>query len=105
MNIKRIRVGKRLSEACIFNDVAYLAGQVPENTIEKGIEAQAEEVLSVIENLLLVIGSNKTNILQTQIFLKDIQDIHVMNKVWDAWIPEGFTPARATAQALLADPR
>ena len=105
MNIRRIRVGKRLSEICIFNNIVYLAGQVPENTIEKGIEDQTKEVLNMIENLLLDIGSDKTNILQTQIFLKNIQDIHAMNKVWDAWVIEGATPARATVQALLADSR
>lgn len=105
MNIRRIRVGKRLSEICIFNNIVYLAGQVPENTIEKGIEDQTKEVLNMIENLLLEIGSDKTNILQTQIFLKNIQDIHAMNKVWDAWVIEGATPARATVQALLADSR
>ena len=105
MTIKRVHVGKRLSEVCILNNVAYLAGQVPEKTLEKGIEEQTYEVLTMVENLLLEVKSDKTNILQTQIFLKKIEDIHAMNQVWDAWIPEGYTPARATVQAELADPR
>ena len=27
-----------------------------------------------------------------------------MNEVWDAWVPAGHTPPRATVQAALADP-
>jgi enamine deaminase RidA (YjgF/YER057c/UK114 family) len=37
-----------------------------------------------------------------QIFLKDISEIGAMNEVWDAWIPAGNTPPRATVQALMA---
>jgi enamine deaminase RidA (YjgF/YER057c/UK114 family) len=27
-----------------------------------------------------------------------------MNKAWDAWVPQGNTPARATTEARLAAP-
>ena len=27
-----------------------------------------------------------------------------MNAVWDAWVPQGHTPARATGEAKLAAP-
>ncbi len=27
-----------------------------------------------------------------------------MNSVWDAWVPQGQTPARATGEAKLATP-
>ena len=27
-----------------------------------------------------------------------------MNEVWDAWVPAGHTPPRATVQAQLANP-
>jgi enamine deaminase RidA (YjgF/YER057c/UK114 family) len=39
----------------------------------------------------------------TQIFLADIGDITAMNEVWDAWIPAGNTPPRATVQAAMAN--
>jgi enamine deaminase RidA (YjgF/YER057c/UK114 family) len=28
-----------------------------------------------------------------------------MNAVWDAWVPEGHAPARATVEAQLAEPQ
>ena len=47
MSIKRFEPGKRMSEAVIHNHVAYLAGQVPEDT-SKGPTEQTEEVLALL---------------------------------------------------------
>ena len=58
-----------------------------------------------MERLLAEAGSDKGRILQCQIYLADIADIGAMNAVWDAWIPAGCAPPRATVQAALADPR
>jgi enamine deaminase RidA (YjgF/YER057c/UK114 family) len=102
-DIRRINVGPRLSDVAVFNKVAYLAGQVPEKTVKLGTAEQTREVLQLIEGLLAQVGSHKSRILSCQIFLKDIGQIAQMNSVWDAWIPSGHTPPRATVQALMAD--
>lgn len=104
-DLQRLHVGPRLSEVAIFNNVAYLAGQVPEATVDQDIGAQTAEVLGMVERLLAEAGSDKSRILSCQIFLKDIGQIGAMNAVWDAWIPAGHTPPRATVQAQLGDPR
>ncbi len=104
-NITRINVGARLSDIAIFNKVAYLAGQVPKNTVDQDLRAQTQEVLGMIDSLLEQAGSDKSRILTCQIFLKDVSKIAEMNAVWDAWIPKGNTPPRATIQAAMADPR
>lgn len=40
-----------------------------------------------------------------QIYLVDINEFAAMNEAWDAWVPAGATPARATiAGVKLADP-
>ena len=104
-DITRINVGPRLSDVAVFNRVAYLAGQVPEQTLDQGLRAQTQEVLEIIDTLLEQVGSHKSRILGCQIFLKDITQIGEMNAVWDAWIPSGHTPPRATVQAAMADPR
>jgi len=102
-DIKRINTGPRLSDVSIFNQVAYLAGQVPEATLDQGIQEQTREVLAIIDGLLAQAGSDKSRILSCQIFLKDIGEIAQMNAVWDQWIPAGHTPSRATVQAPMAD--
>jgi enamine deaminase RidA (YjgF/YER057c/UK114 family) len=39
------------------------------------------------------------------IWLADISNFAAMNAVWDAWVSPGNTPARATVQAKLNDPK
>jgi enamine deaminase RidA (YjgF/YER057c/UK114 family) len=99
--ITRFHVGARLSETAVHNGTVYLAGEVPDDT-SKDITGQTEEVLAKIDKLLKQVGSDKSRILMAQIFLSDITDIAGMNEVWDAWIPAGQTPPRATVQAALA---
>lgn len=103
--ITRSHIGTRMSGIAIYNDVVYLAGQVPLNHPEAGIAEQTREVLGEVERLLNEAGSDKSRILQCQIFLRDIADIGAMNAVWDNWVVAGHTPPRATIQAALADPR
>ncbi|MFN9193935.1 MAG: Rid family hydrolase, partial [Pseudomonadota bacterium] len=38
------------------------------------------------------------------IFLADLADFPGMNAAWDAWVPAGNAPPRATVQAKLARP-
>jgi enamine deaminase RidA (YjgF/YER057c/UK114 family) len=43
--------------------------------------------------------------LSVQIWSRDIErDFAGMNEVWDAWVPKGAGPARATGESKLADP-
>lgn len=100
--IQRIGMAKRYSEAAIHHGVVYLAGQVPETTLDQGIEAQTAEVLLMIERLLAQCGSSKERLLRVQIFLADLADFDGMNKVWDAWVVAGHAPPRATVEAKLA---
>ena len=53
---------------------------------------------------LAAAGTDKTRILTAQIWLASIADFPVMNAVWDAWVPQGHTPARWTGEAKLATP-
>jgi enamine deaminase RidA (YjgF/YER057c/UK114 family) len=101
--LQRFHVGPRLSETAVFNGTVYLAGQVPDDATQD-IKGQTQQVLAMVDRLLEEAGSNKTRILRAQIFLTDISDIAGMNAVWDAWIPVGHAPPRATVQAALAKP-
>lgn len=103
--LQRLHPGPRLSEAAIYSRTVYLAGQVPDQQPDADMTGQTREVLGHVERLLAEAGSGKDCILQCQIYLRDIADIKVMNSVWDAWIPAGSAPPRATVQAALGDPR
>ena len=71
---------------------------------KRRIRSQTADVLQQIDRRLAEAGSDKTRILRTQIFLRDIADIAAMNEVWDAWVVAGSAPPRATVQAALANP-
>ncbi|KLJ02875.1 RidA family protein [Luteimonas sp. FCS-9] len=101
--IERIDAGPRMSEASIHNGIVYCAGQVPE-TAGADIAVQTREVLAAIDALLAQAGSDKTRILQAQVYLADIADFDGMNAEWDRWVVPGQAPARATVEARLADP-
>jgi len=103
MEIKRLHVGKRLSEVTIHNGTVYLAGQIASDN-KQDIVGQTREVLASIDRLLLEAGSDKTRILSTQIFITDMANFPAMNTVWDTWVVPGATPPRATVEARLADP-
>jgi enamine deaminase RidA (YjgF/YER057c/UK114 family) len=100
MEIKRLHVGKTLSEAAIHAGVIYLAGQIAEDTTQN-IEGQTREVLGHIDRLLAEVGSDKSRILMCQIFLSDVKDFDGMNAVWNDWVADGNSPPRATVQAEL----
>lgn len=102
--IQRYHVGPRLSEIVVHNNTVYLAGQIAES-LDKDTRGQTEEVLASIDRLLNEVGSDKTRVLTVTIYLANIDDFDAMNAVWSAWVATGHTPARATVEARLADPR
>ena len=103
MDIKRLHVGKTLSEAAIHNGTIYLAGQIAEDTTQN-VEAQTREVLGHIDRLLEEAGSDKTRILMCQIYISDVKDFDSMNEVWKEWVADGNSPPRATVEAKLVRP-
>jgi len=101
--IQRFHTGARLSEAAVHGGTAYLAGQVADDATQD-IAGQTRQVLAAIDNLLGEVGSDKSRILMAQIFIADLADFAGMNAVWDAWVPPGQAPCRATVEAKLAKP-
>ena len=101
--IERFDTGPRMSEMTIHHGVAYLAGQVPEDT-SADIVGQTEQVLKAIDDLLRLAPTDKHHILRAEIFLADMADFAGMNQAWDAWVAAGNAPPRATVQAALANP-
>ena len=102
MSIQRIGVGPRMSQAVVHGGVAYLAGTVADKAAGKSVGEQTREILEIIDGVLAKAGSDKTKVLSVNIWLTDIKTFAEMNAVWDAWVPQGHTPARATVEAKLA---
>jgi enamine deaminase RidA (YjgF/YER057c/UK114 family) len=108
MTIERRNVGKRLSDLVIYapppgGRLVYLAGQVAEDPTAD-IDGQTRSVLRQVDRLLAEAGTDKRHVLSATIYLAEMSDYAAMNAVWDAWVPQGDPPARATVEAKLANP-
>ncbi len=101
-SITRFNAGPRMSEAVAFNGIVWLAGQV--GTPGDSVADQTRQCLAEVDRILGQAGTDKTRILSAQIWLADMTQFAEMNSVWDQWVPQGHTPARATGEAKLAAP-
>ena len=101
-DIKRLETGPRMSQAVIANGFVFLAGQDGEPGTS--VTDQTTAILNQIDALLAQAGTDKTRIVSAQIWMADMAKFAEMNAVWDAWVPQGHTPARATGESALATP-
>lgn len=101
MEINRYEGTGRMSRAVVHNGTVYLCGQTC-GEANKDMKEQTKVVLAKIEDLLSKYGSDKNHILSTTIYIKDMSLFQDMNEVWDAWVENGFEPARACVQAKMA---
>ena len=102
MNITRFDPGARMSQAVVYNGFVFLAGQVGEGA---DVTAQTKDILASVDSLLARAGSDKTKLLSATIWLTDMSTFGEMNAVWEAWLPAGQGPARATVESKLAAPQ
>jgi len=101
MTIERLETKTRMSRIVKHNGTVYLCGQVCKDAT-KGISEQTSSMLEKVDELLLQAGSNREHILSATIYVKDMSYFSEMNTVWDAWVPEGYAPARACVAAPMA---
>ncbi|MGF7161953.1 enamine deaminase RidA (YjgF/YER057c/UK114 family) [Rhodoligotrophos appendicifer] len=105
MTLKRLGVGKRLSNAVIHGNTVYLAGQVADDhAAGKSVTEQTKDILKQIDEVLAEAGTDKSKIITATIWLSSIGYYNEMNSVWDAWVAPGNTPARACVESKLAGP-
>ena len=104
MSITRLGTDRRrMSKIIIHNDTVYLCGQVARDS-DAGIKEQTQTMLDKVDGLLKQAGSDRKHILSATLYIKEMKDFAEMNKVWDAWVIEGYSPARACVEASLARP-
>ena len=103
MSIQRFESGPRMSQAVVHGNTVYLAGVVADD-LKADTAGQTKQILDKIDRLLKTAGTDKTKILSANIWLTDMRTFADMNKMWDAWVSPGNTPARATVEAALAGP-
>lgn len=102
MSIERVETNRRMSQAVRADATVYIAGQLAYENRGGDVATQTGEILRRIERLLANFGGDKTCLVSATVWLADIADYDRINAVWDAWVPDGYAPARACVEAKLA---
>ena len=92
-----------MSQLVVHNDIVYISGQVDASADD--VKGQTKNILGQVDALLKEAGTDKTRLLTSNIWLKDIgEDFQAMNEVWVEWMDPDNKPVRATVEANLARP-
>lgn len=88
------------SQAIQVGNILYLAGQialdpVSGEMVEGGIEAETRQVMENLGAVLEAAGFGFEHVVQSQVFLPDLDDFAAMNAIYGEFFGEG-APARAT---------
>jgi 2-iminobutanoate/2-iminopropanoate deaminase len=94
--------GAPYSQAVIFGDLVFVAGQVAlrpdhDEIVGESIEEQTVQVCENIKAILEEAGSSWDNVLKTTVFLVDFADFPTLNEVYGRYVGER-PPARATVE-------
>ena len=97
--------GPRMSRCVVKGDTVYVAGLTASDDPSGGIKAQTQRILDKIDGYLATAGTNKSNLLQANIWITDMANFAEMNEVWNAWVDPENPPVRACVRADLASPK
>lgn len=68
------------------------------------VGSQASAVLSEIDRLLALGGSDRYQVIRAEITLRSMSDFSGFNAVWNDWVDAGAPPGRACLSGALSDP-
>jgi len=90
------------SVAVKVGNMVFTAGQVgldplTEEVVRGGVEAETRQVLTNLKHVLEAAGSSLEQVVKTTVFLRDMGDFTVMNKVYAEFFNQD-APARSTVQ-------
>ena len=89
------------SQAIEANGFVFASGQIPVNPasgeIPAGIEAQAEQVMKNMKNLLEAAGTSLDHVVKTTVFIKSMDDFATINGIYSKYF-EKDCPARSCVE-------
>lgn len=91
------------SQAVEMNGLFFVSGQVPLNPrtgqiVSGGIAEQTTQVLDNLSAVLVAGGASLDTVVKTTIYLVDLNDFQVVNRIYGTYFNKGVVPARATVQ-------
>ena len=89
------------SQAIEANGFVFASGQIPVNPetgeIPEGIEAQAEQVMKNVKNLLEAAGTSVDQVVKTSVFIKNMDGFATINGIYAKYFAKDC-PARSCVE-------
>ncbi|NBH81580.1 RidA family protein [bacterium C-53] len=89
------------SQAVEVNGILYTSGMIPvipaTGDVVEGLEAQAEQALTNVKNLLESQGSSMEKVIKTTVFIKNMSDFSKINEIYARFF-DGAFPARSCVE-------
>ena len=95
--------GPRMSRCVVKGDMVYVAGLTASDR-SADIKGQTQKILDKIDDYLSQAGTDKSKLLQANLWITDMANFSAMNEVWNAWVDPENPPVRACVKADLAVP-
>jgi len=91
------------NQAVIHNSIMYISGQIALDPITKELTTNnlTEETMLVMNNLKAILENENLsfeNVIKSTIFLKDMGNFEVVNKIYGSFFKSGNEPARETVE-------
>jgi 2-iminobutanoate/2-iminopropanoate deaminase len=91
------------SQAVRAGDLVFTSGQVgldprTGELVEGGIEPQTRRVLENLTQVLAAAGASWSDVVRTTVFLADLGDFALVNRLYGERVGGGALPARSTVQ-------
>ena len=89
------------NQAVLANNTLYLSGQIGLNPatmelVEGGIMEETDQVMQNLKSVLEAAEMNFENVVKSSIFLADMNDFKLVNKVYNSYFKNDSAPARET---------
>ena len=89
------------SQAMVINNMVFTSGQIPVDPatgdIPEGIEAQTNQALTNLKNLLEAAGTSIDKVVKTTVFIQNMSDFSVINEIYQNYFSEPY-PARSCVE-------
>ena len=89
------------SHAVVINDMVFTSGQlglIPETSkLPEGVEAQTEQALINLRNVLKASGTDMEHVVKTTVFVQDLADFAKVNAIYAKFFATN-PPARSCVQ-------
>ena len=89
------------SQAVVTNNMLFTSGQIPVNPltgeIPDGIEAQANQVFTILKNLLEAAGTSIAKTIKTTVFIQNMDDFAKVNQIYETYFSAPY-PARSCVE-------